>query len=227
VGHSMGGLVSRLQTLDSGDDFWHLVSDRPFDQLRAPPEVREKLHACFLFRPNPSVRRVITIGTPHRGSEASNNFTQWLTRNLIRLPQMLAEGREQLVHDNPGYFHDTALLQTRTSIDSLSPESPVFGAMLQGRRAPWVKYHNLVGEVPDENFITSLLAGSDGVVTLESAHMDDVESEIQVPADHTTIHTHPRAVLEVRRILLEHLAELAAYPNVPPPRHQMAMQPGG
>jgi hypothetical protein len=29
-----------------------------------------------------------------------------------------------------------------------------------------------------------------------------------VPADHTTVHAHPAAVLEVRRILLEHLSEL-------------------
>ena len=38
--------------------------------------------------------------------------------------------------------------------------------------------------------------------------MDDAASEIMVPADHTTVHTHPAAVLEVRRILLEHLADL-------------------
>ena len=30
VGHSMGGLVSRLQTVDGGDDFWKLVSDEPY-----------------------------------------------------------------------------------------------------------------------------------------------------------------------------------------------------
>lgn len=48
----------------------------------------------------------------------------------------------------------------------------------------------------------------DGVVGYTSAHMDDTESELTVPADHMTIHSHPLAVLEVRRILLQHLAEL-------------------
>jgi hypothetical protein len=37
-------------------------------------------------------------------------------------------------------------------------------------------------------------------------------SEIVVPADHTTVQMHPAAVLEVRRILLEHLAEMDARP---------------
>ena len=42
VGHSMGGLVSQLQTLQGGDDYWRLVSREPLraDQRRSegPPE---------------------------------------------------------------------------------------------------------------------------------------------------------------------------------------------
>ncbi|MCA9270977.1 MAG: hypothetical protein KDA41_20995, partial [Planctomycetales bacterium] len=34
VGHSMGGLVSRLQTLDSREDYWHLVSDASPEELQ-------------------------------------------------------------------------------------------------------------------------------------------------------------------------------------------------
>jgi len=37
-----------------------------------------------------------------------------------------------------------------------------------------------------------------------SAHLDDAESELIVPADHFHVHQHPLAVLEIRRILLEH-----------------------
>ncbi len=32
-------------------------------------------------------------------------------------------------------------------------------------------------------------------------------SEIRVPATHTKVHHHPRAIAEVRRILIQHLAE--------------------
>ena len=35
VGHSMGGLVSKLQTVDSGNRFWQTLSDKPFAELQA------------------------------------------------------------------------------------------------------------------------------------------------------------------------------------------------
>jgi hypothetical protein len=48
----------------------------------------------------------------------------------------------------------------------------------------------------------------DGVVPYSSAHIDEALSELVVPADHYHVHHHPLAILEVRRILLEHLREV-------------------
>jgi hypothetical protein len=57
------------------------------------------------------------------------------------------------------------------------------------------------------------LAGEgDGVVSLESARLDGAASQIVVPADHQTVHRHPASILEVRRVLREHLAELESFP---------------
>jgi hypothetical protein len=84
--------------------------------------------------------------------------------------------------------------------------------MLAAKRPPWVRYHNIIGLVPRDGLFGKLAAGTDGVVAQESAHLDDAESEIVVQADHTTVHAHPLAVLEVRRILLENLAELQGFP---------------
>ena len=86
VGHSMGGLVSRLQTVQSGEDYWRLASREPLLEIKAEPKVREKLADTFYFQPNPSIRRVITIATPCRGSTFSNQTTQWLLGQLIHLP---------------------------------------------------------------------------------------------------------------------------------------------
>jgi pimeloyl-ACP methyl ester carboxylesterase len=208
IGHSMGGLLSRLQTIDSGDDFWRIVSDRPFSEVEADPEVRQRLARSLFFRANPSIRRVITIGTPNRGSELSTDATRWLSAKLIRLPQLLTAGLDVFRHKNRELIRDDRLLNIKNSIDSLAPSSPFFPVMLAGHHAPWVKYHNIVGLVPKGGLTGYLAAGSDGVVSYESAHMDDVQSEIQVPANHSAVHAHPRAVLEVRRILLEHLAEM-------------------
>lgn len=215
VGHSMGGLISRLQTLDSGNDFWSMVSDRPFTELKAEPDARAKLQEVLFFHPSASVQRVITIGTPHRGSRFSNDTTQLLMSQLVKLPDRLVGNQERLLRDNPGFFRDTRLLSTSTSIDSLSPDSPMFAAMIAARRAPWVRYHNVLGLVPKKGLFGRLAAGTDGVVARESAHMDDVDSELVVEADHSTVHIHPRTVLEVRRILLEHVASLRSIAGAP------------
>ncbi|MEM9352007.1 MAG: alpha/beta fold hydrolase [Planctomycetota bacterium] len=216
VGHSMGGLVSKLQTVDSNDRFWKTLSDEPFAKLDADPEVRAGLERTFFFDPSPSVRRVVTIGTPHRGSDFSNDFTRWLGRSLIRVPTMISQGRNQLVARNPDYFRPDAPLDVTTSIDSLSPESPLLSTLIDARTGPWVRFHNIAGLEPASG-VKSLVAGGDGdgVVPIESARLEDAVSEVIVPASHSAVHRHPQSILEVRRILMEHLQSLRTYAVLP------------
>jgi hypothetical protein len=208
VGHSMGGLVSKLQVLESRNDYWNLASHMPPEQVKAEAEVRQKLQDTFFFQPNPSIRRVVTIATPHRGSTFSNQTTQYLLGKLINLPETLVNAQQKLFLDNKDLLFRGSLLKIETSIDSLSPTCPILPTMLTGQRPPWVKYHNIVGEMPPKWWLGSWGAKTDGVVSVASAHLEDTVSEITVPADHTTVHCHPLAVMEVRRILHEHLAEL-------------------
>ena len=119
VGHSMGGLVARLQTLESGNDYWNLASRIPWEQVKADPEVRQKLGETFYFHPNPSVRRVVTIATPYGGSTFSNQTTQYLLGKLIRLPESIVNTQQQLFRDNPEMLFPESLLKIETSIDSL------------------------------------------------------------------------------------------------------------
>ena len=208
VGHSMGGLVSRMQTIDSGDEFWKIVSDQPPEKLKGPESDRMKLVSTLFFKPNDSVKRVITISTPHRGSEFANDYTRWLARKFIKLPQMVVSTGERLASDNPEVIKNTQLLTVANAIDSLAPESPIFPVMLRAKRAPDVRYHNIVGVLENSSFLTGRAGRGDGIVDYESAHMDDVESELVVNADHTSIHMTGKAIFEVRRILLEHLREI-------------------
>lgn len=212
VGHSMGGLVSRMQTIDSGQEFWRIVSDKPFEEVRGKPEDLEKLHRELFFHPNPAIRRVVTIGTPHRGSTYANETTRWLGRKLIRLPTMMVSTGQSLMRDNPNLFRSTDYFTTNTSIDSLSPDSPVLPVMLRAPRAPWVQYHNVIGVIPNHGLFQDGEPRGDGIVEIESAHMDDCVSEIVVQAEHQSIHHTPKAILEVRRVLLEHIEALRA-PN--------------
>jgi pimeloyl-ACP methyl ester carboxylesterase len=217
VGHSMGGLVSKLQTVDSGNAFWATVSDKPFGQLQSDETVRKELAETFFFAPNPSIRQVITIGTPHRGSEFSNDVTQWLGRSLIRTPMRVMQWRDELQAQNPKYFRGDSPLQITNSIDSLAPSSPILPVLLEAPAGPWVHYHNIIGQAPRDgvkNKVSMWLSGEgDGVVSLASAQLDQAESQIVVPADHMTVHRHPQSIIEVRRILMQNLAELQAFPG--------------
>lgn len=202
IGHSMGGLIARLQTVDGGENFWQQIASKPFDQLKAEPTVRAQLAEKYFFRASPSVRRVVTIATPHQGAHLSNSLTQWLGRRTIELPKLLTRSRNTLLRDNPGLFRDGD--STTTSIDALAPGAPLLNALAGAQRAPWVTYHNVVGQIDEDEWFSATEDG-DGVVALASAQAIEAESQLVVQASHQGIESHPRTVLEVRRILLEHL----------------------
>ncbi len=208
VGHSMGGLVSRFQTIESGDDFWNIVSEKPKEELKGADDDRVKLVSALFFKPNQSVRRVITIGTPHRGSDFANSLTRWFARQIIELPNMAVSVGRSLVNDNPGLFRDTSLLTEANAIDSLAPESPIFPVMLRAKKSSDTKYHNIIGVLKDPPLLAGPNHKGDSIVAYASAHMDDVESELIVDADHVSLHMTGQAIFEVRRILLEHLREV-------------------
>jgi hypothetical protein len=125
-------------------------------------------------------------------------------------------GRTELASRNPDYFRNSAPINITNSIDSLSPKSTFLPVLLEAPAGPWVKYHNIVGQAPREgvtNQVSRWLSGEgDGVVSLASAQLDAAASQIVVPADHMTVHRHPQSILEVRRVLMQHVADLQSFP---------------
>ncbi|MFO0817882.1 MAG: alpha/beta hydrolase [Pirellulales bacterium] len=208
VGHSMGGLVSTLQTIDIGDRIWRSVANKPFDELNADTDTRAELARVAFFEPNRSIRRVVTIGTPHRGSKFANDYTRWLGQKLISMPRKLTVSFQKLSRDNPGYFRNVEPLTIKTSIDSLDPSCPLFSVLANAPRAPWVKYDNIAGVISRDDVLAKFTETGDGIVSFKSAHLTEANSELVVPATHTAVHRHPRSILAVRGILLEHLAEM-------------------
>ncbi len=213
VGHSMGGLVSKLLTVDGGDDFWRLVSDEPFAQVKARPEVRTDLEETFYFRRRPEVRRVVFLGTPHHGSRLSPSFPARLALRFVRAPKMFLDVASDLAQENPDLNLTTR--QLPTSVDLLAPHAPALEVLAARPRPAGTHYHSVIGVAPKSSIVLERwLAGDgqgpgDGVVPYASAHLDGVDSELVIPADHFHVHQHPLAVREVRRILLEHAKERA------------------
>jgi pimeloyl-ACP methyl ester carboxylesterase len=222
VGHSMGGLVSKLLTVDGGDDFWRLISDRPIDGLKLSPAARAELDETFYFRRLPGVKRVIFLGTPHHGSKLSPSPLGKLADHVAGVPRALMSAAQEVLADEADPSGDAAKRRVPTSVDLLDPKSPAL-ALLAGRPRPeGVRYHSVIGTLPkSEPMLERLLEDTsepgDGVVPYRSAHVENAESELVVPADHFHVHHHPLAILEVRRILLEH-AQAAPEPPAPRPK---------
>ena len=226
VGHSMGGLVSKLQTVSSGDAFWNSVAKQPFATVQSDPETRRMLGEMFYFEPNPSIRRVVTIATPHHGSDLSNSTTRWLGQKFITLPRGLIDQHARLVRENPGIWQNQEDdFLAPTSIDELSPTSPILLATRATTRPPWVTYHNIIGKMQTNRLVGRVTGDGDGVVSMASARGTDVVSEIQVESSHMIVHRHPASILEVRRVLLEHLAQIQANFNAATARRPNAASP--
>jgi hypothetical protein len=155
---------------------------------------------------------VVSLGTPHRGSHFANDATRWLSRKLISIPTRMIQGQQALLRDNPEFFRPSTTLEIKTSIDSLAPGSPFLNVLVESPPGPWVTFHNIMGNVPQQGLVGRFASEGDGVVSLASARLSYAQSEIVVPADHSHVHRHPRSVLEVRRILLEHLDSLRSFP---------------
>lgn len=210
VGHSMGGLVSRLLTIDGGDDFWRLVSDASLDELRLQSTTRSELRNTFYFTRQPFVTRAIFLGTPHRGSKLSPSPIGRLGARLAGLPRELMLWTQDIIDDNP-QVASSVREKSITSIDLLGPDSPALQLIAHRPKPTNVRYHSVIGVTSRNVLLIERLFGggycqrSDGVVPYTSAHLEQAESELVVPADHYHVHHHPLAILEVRRILLEHL----------------------
>ncbi|MBR0238883.1 MAG: hypothetical protein IJQ39_12385 [Thermoguttaceae bacterium] len=200
IGHSMGGLVSRMQTIDSGDHLWNLVSRDSIDNLNGSPELKAKLKSWFQFTYNTSIHRVIFIAVPQRGSAMANLTTRSLGKAFIAKSADIKETFKELIKNRNKDIGATSFIYSHTtSVDSLSANSPIFPAMEKCIKSPYVKYHSIIGQITDKT------QRSDGVVAYASSHLDDVESELVVESVHTEITRCPATIVEVGRILIENI----------------------
>ncbi len=198
IGHSQGGLLTRLMAINSGTRFWDNVSEEPFDQFQMPPETRKILREAMFFEHKPTLKRVVFIATPHRGSYQATGWILNLVRRLVTLPATLVSQFQGLLQA-PAFAH-AGINQLPNSVDNMSPGSPFLRALNDLAIDPGITAHSIIAVLGD-----GPVAGkTDGVVAYESAHIDGVASELVVRSGHST-QGHPETIEEVRRILREHL----------------------
>ncbi|MEM8678885.1 MAG: hypothetical protein AAGF97_05940 [Planctomycetota bacterium] len=203
VGHSMGGLVSKLQVTTSGTQLWDQYVSEPLAELELPEQNATNLSNNFFFEPNPSVRRVVFIGSPHKGSKWAHNFLARIGSNLVRMSSDRTELLKKLIKENPGVFHNSLKKGLPSSVDLLRKDSPLLGGMYDLPVSPRVNLHTIIGT--GRPFLDGTPA--DGVVPVASARHPGTVSELMVDATHTELTGHPDSVAELRRILGVHLDE--------------------
>ncbi len=196
IGHSQGGLLTRLMVTDSGTRFWDSFSDVPFDKVEMSPEARALMQRSGFFEHLPFVTRVVFIATPHRGSFRVSSFVLGVVRKLVTLPLTVMNTFTEL----GAQFSSLLKEGIPTAVDNMLPGQRFVRTLSSSPIAPGVTAHSIIAvknDGPPEG-------QDDGVVKYESAHIDDVVSEKVVHSTHSTQST-PATILEVRRILYEHL----------------------
>lgn len=188
IGHSMGGLLSRMQVVDPGRKIWDEVFGADADKLYAKLPADSGVKRGLIFKPDPHIGREVYICTPHRGSGLSDlSITSWFIK-LIKLPSTITSA----FIDLPSNIIERGNL---TSVAGLSPGNPLYKALDQLPIV--VPYHSIIGDRGRGDSPNS----SDGVVPYWSSHLDGAESEVIVGDSHGA-YDDPQAILEMRRILL-------------------------
>jgi pimeloyl-ACP methyl ester carboxylesterase len=197
VGHSMGGILSKMQAITVSQKSWNVIGKENADAFFSIVEPGSVGARATCFEANPNVARLVFICTPHRGSTMAIGSIGKLFRRLIALPAdvsgpLLGSATHAIavVSGTPG--------RLPSSITGLSPQSSTLRVMDSIPLS--VPHHSIIGDRGKGDSPDS----SDGVVEYKSSHMPHADSECIVPGNHGS-QTRPEAIDELRRILRLHL----------------------
>ena len=143
IGHSQGGLLTKMMVVDSGNRFWNNVTSVPFDQAELDPETRDLAARTMFFKPLPFVTRVIFIATPHRGSYMASNPIVKFGNKFLNLPGGLAKSVVAL-----GKLRETSLIGTPFTIPTALDNTDLPLAELR-RRSNITERAKTAGDSPD------------------------------------------------------------------------------
>jgi pimeloyl-ACP methyl ester carboxylesterase len=196
VGHSMGGMISRLMITDTGNDIWRDFFGTTPAKTPLTGETRQLLANSLVFSHRADVKRVIFISTPHRGSAIASSWIGRMGSALVKAPRFMtsdwASAKPLLITDPAAQ----KLNRVPNSVDTLAPNDRFVLGVNKLPLASGIPYHSIIGDRGRGDTPNS----SDGVVPYWSSHLDGAQSELIVPSPHAALR-NAEAIKEVERIL--------------------------
>jgi triacylglycerol esterase/lipase EstA (alpha/beta hydrolase family) len=205
IGHSQGGLLTKMTVVDSGTHLWPFTV--PPEQLTVSAETRELVTHALIFKPLPFVKRVVFIATPHGGSYQALGFLGRLGSWFVNLPGRFVKMNVELLTLHTQGLYMGTVGNVPTSITNMTPGNPFIKGLASIPIADGVVAHSIIAVAVDSD--GPLEDAGDGVVKYASAHIEGVESEKVVHSGHS-VQGNPEAIQEIKRILIEHARGLSA-----------------
>lgn len=215
AGHSMGGLITRLNNATKP---WAMIpyvvrdcegiKELSYDRAREfklwDDQATKRAADLLIFEPSKRTRRIVFMATPHKGSDFANRWFGLLGQRLISIPENLLVELTRIgtLSENMLLLNPERLIQEFTSIGQLSPKSPFIKGVQNVYPSPGIPVHSIIGDKGHGDGTRS----SDGVVDYYSSHLSWAKSEKIVPSGHSVQDCIPAAG-EMTRILKEHLNE--------------------
>ncbi|MCI1299638.1 MAG: alpha/beta hydrolase [Acetobacter sp.] len=205
IGHSQGGLLSKMLVINTGNRLWDGMVSVPLDSLDLTPKTRDLLQEALFPSAMPEVKNVVFISTPQHGSYlATLSLSRFLGR-MITLPFTVTHILNQLVQADGALRLDMSPWRV-ASVYGMSPQSRFIRSISAIEVSPDVEAHSIIPVTGDAPSPTA----SDGVVDYESAHVPYVNSELVVKHSEHSTQSNPVTIAEVRRILFQQIVETSS-----------------
>ncbi|UZA25587.1 alpha/beta hydrolase [Moraxella bovis] len=176
---------------------------------------QENFNNRFALHALPQVDTAVFISAPFAGTDYADRWFTRFARRVVRLPLDITKTVTGTII-NSGQVDSTQLqnsaigsLYLQNGPSQLSDQSAFIKLTKELTINDNVAYHTIMGDrAGSAESLQGNLVGqnlSDGIVPYDSSHLDGAVSETVVTGGHN-IHENPKTILQLRKILHEHLA---------------------
>jgi triacylglycerol esterase/lipase EstA (alpha/beta hydrolase family) len=194
IGHSMGGMLTRMQVITVTRGMWEKALGETAKSIFRENSSDSLVVRATTFHANPRIKRVVFICTPHRGSEMASSGLGRFGTSLIALPFNIASAMKDTLTSAQLVQLTGSGKRLPNSITGLKPSNPALPVINEARIT--VPYNSIIGDRGKDHCPDC----TDGVVPYWSSHLDGAQSEVIVPGPHGACEL-PQTIAELDRIL--------------------------